>query len=220
MPLDISAEHLHAAAQRLREERPELEITPVVADYSERMPELGELARAPEGGRAVVFFSGSSIGNFEPEHAARFLDGMARMAGPRGLVLVAVDLRKDRSVLEPAYDDAARVTEAFDKNVLVRVNRELGADFDLGAWRHRAPFQERESRIEMQLVSTRPQVVHVGEHTLRFGEGDVIVTEHCYKYTLASFGELAGRAGLVTLRTWLDGQDRYSLHLLAREREP
>lgn len=217
VPVDISAEHLHEAAEALRAAHPGLEVEPLVYDYSRTMPDVSALRDAPEGSRVTVFFSGSSIGNFDRDHASRFLDGMARMAGPDGRVLVAADLRKDPALLEAAYDDSAGVTAAFNQNVLERLNRDLGADFDRDAWRHRAVWRDAESRIEMRLVSTRQQQVTIGARKLEFREGEFIVTEHCHKYTVEDFGCLAASAGLVTRKTWLDAQGRFSLHLLARE---
>ncbi len=212
VPLDISAEHLEHSCASLRAEHPELDVRPVVHDYARGLPELGAI-REGRGGRTVVFFSGSTIGNFEPEERHAFLVAIGKLAGKGGLALIGADLVKDPAVLEAAYDDASGVTAEFNKNVLARINRELDADFDLARFVHRAPWQPRERRIEMRLVSTRPQRVRVGAHEFALDAGEALVTEHCYKFTREGFAEMLERAGITPRAVWCDEAARFSLHL-------
>jgi dimethylhistidine N-methyltransferase len=162
----------------------------------------------------VAFFPGSSIGNFDPPAAVDFLAAVAELVGPGGFLLIGVDLKKDRAVLDAAYDDAAGVTAAFNRNLLERVNRELEADFDLAAWRHHAYYNESRGRIEMHLVSERAQTVHVAGEAFEFAAGETIHTENSYKYGVAEFQALAERAGFRPDAVWTDAQDLFSVHLL------
>ncbi len=214
VPIDISGEFLQESAAILRRVYPGLPITPVVADFTAGMPVIADLGVPAE--RVVTFFSGSSIGNFAPAEASALMGEAAALGGPDGRLLIAVDLRKDRRILEAAYDDAAGVTAAFNLNVMRRLNRDIGADFDLDNFRHRAVWNPLSSRIEMQLVSLRRQQVRVGEVVFEFETDEVIVSEHCYKHTIDGFAELGRRAGLVRDRYWVDSADRYSLHLFSR----
>jgi dimethylhistidine N-methyltransferase len=167
----------------------------------------------PEG-RRLAFFPGSSIGNFDPDAAVGFLGMIADMVGPGGQLLIGVDLKKDKAVLEAAYDDARGVTAAFNLNLLTRINRELGADFDLAQWRHKALYNEAQGRIEMHLVSRVAQRVSLQGRTFRFAAGETIHTENSYKYSVAEFRELASRAGFATDTVWVDADRLFSLHLL------
>jgi len=160
-----------------------------------------------------MFFPGSSIGNFEPEDAVLFLSRVARVAGRDGRVIVGVDIPKDRAVLEAAYDDARGVTARFNKNLLVRINRELDADFDVSAFEHSAPWQSEPSRIEMRLTARRAQTVRVGSHTFDFGAGEPLVTEHCYKWSPERFAATAERAGLRGEHLFFDAKKRVSMHV-------
>ncbi len=190
VPIDISAEHLLDTVEALRADYPALRVVPVVADYTRRfrLPRLS--------GRRVLFFPGSTVGNFTPEEAARFLTRMAQTAGPGGRLVIGVDTPKDPAVLERAYDDPEGVTAAFNRNLLVRLNREAGADFDLAAWQHRAVWNAAASRVEMHLVSAAPQTVHLGDAALRFRAGETIHTEIACKYTPEAFAALAEGRGL------------------------
>jgi dimethylhistidine N-methyltransferase len=207
-PVDISREHLLASARRLAEEFPAVEVVPVCADFT-RPFQLPEARR--EVGRRVVYFSGSTIGNFPPRQARALLRRISRLVGPGGGLLIGVDLKKDPAVLEPAYDDAAGVTAAFNLNLLVRANRELGADFDLGGFRHLAFYNERHGRVEMHLVSEREQAVRVGGHRFRFAEGETIRTEYSYKFDLEGFAGLARSAWLCVRRVWRDPAGLFSV---------
>jgi len=211
VPVDISREHLLAAALALRLDYPGLEILPVCADFTAPVA-LPKPRRA--AARRAVYFPGSTIGNFSEAGAVALMAGVARQVGPGGAFLVGVDLAKDPRVLERAYDDAAGVTAAFNLNLLARMNRELDADFDLRRFRHRAVWAPGASRIEMHLVSEVEQVVHLDGVELRFERGESICTEHSHKYTLAGFARLARRAGLAVRRVWTDPAERFSVQYL------
>jgi dimethylhistidine N-methyltransferase len=166
--------------------------------------------------RRLSFFPGSTIGNFDPPEAVALLHRMAREAGPGGALLIGVDMPKDRGVLERAYDDAEGVTAAFDLNLLVRMNRELGADFRLSAFRHRAIWNERLSRVEMHLVSLQDQRVHVGGVPIPFRAGESIHTESAYKWEPRAFDALAALAGWRLERSWADERAWFSVRLYVR----
>ena len=205
VPLDISREHLLACAEQLEREFPELNIEPVVADYTKPF-DLPNLSAGPR----VIYFPGSTIGNFAPGPASEFL----RNARGRGdWLLIGVDLPKDPDVLIAAYNDAQGVTAQFNLNLLERLNREAGADFDLSLWRHRAVWDEEKSRIEMRLVSLADQCSHVGEQCFEFGREDYIVTEHSHKYSLSAFEQMAARAGWQIEEVWSDKKSWFSLQL-------
>lgn len=208
VPIDISREHLADSAARLREAYPNLEIVPFCADYTATF-DLPDPAVEYE--RAIVYFPGSTIGNFDPSEARRFLRRMASVAGPGGALLIGVDLRKDRSILEAAYDDARGVTAAFNKNLLTRINRELGGAFDLDAFEHEAIYNVEEGRVEMYLVSLIDQHVRVDGELVGFERGERICTEHSYKYTLTGFADLALAGGFRVKRVWTDPENYFSV---------
>ena len=191
VPVDVSGEFLRAEAGRLAADFPGLAIEPVAADFTARFSLPARVAGRP----LVGFFPGSTIGNFEPGEARKLLGRFAALLGPGATLIVGADLVKPKVVLEPAYDDAAGVTAAFNLNLLCRINRDLGADFDLSAFRHRAFFDEDLSRVEMHLVSVRPQIVTIGGRSVTFATGETIHTENSYKYTMAGFQSLAAEAG-------------------------
>lgn len=208
VPVDISGEHLAAAAQRLRADRPGLVVRPIVGDYTSE-----GLSLPPSIGPRVGFYPGSSIGNFEPDEAVRLLARYREWLGGGGL-LIGVDLVKSPAVLHAAYNDAQGVTAAFNLNLLVRANRELGADFDLRGWEHAAHYQPSLQRIEMHLVSRRAQCVQVGSEAFGFGEGESIHTENSYKYSIEAFQALSRRAGWLPVAVWTDSARLFSLHWL------
>jgi len=211
MPVDISREHLLHSARSLAETFPGLEVHAVCGDYSRPLPlPLKDLDHP-----RAAFFPGSSIGNFEPPEAERFLRRVGGMLGPGGRLLIGVDLLKDRRVLEAAYNDADGVTAEFNLNLLRRINRELDGDFDLGAFRHDAFFDAAEGRIEMHLISTRAQQVRVAGETFGFRDGESIHTECSYKYSIDGFQALARRAGFDPERVWTDPASLFSVHCLA-----
>jgi len=211
VPVDISREHLFDAAGALAKDYANLHIVPVCADFTQNFDLPQFIQTAP---RRVVYFPGSTLGNFDRTQARSLLARMRELVGKNGAVLIGIDLRKDPGVLERAYDDAAGVTAEFNINALRHVNRELGADFDLDAFEHLAVWVENESRIEMHLVSKRDQVVHLGGEQVRIGRGEHLRTEYCHKYTLESFSELAATAGLAVNRVWTDPDQQFSVQLL------
>jgi dimethylhistidine N-methyltransferase len=211
VPVDISGEHLFRSARRLARHYPSLEVAPVCADFTRpfALPPLRRPVR-----RRVVYFSGSTIGNFGPAEAAALLAGIARLCGPGGGLLIGVDLDKDPRLLEAAYNDRLGVTAAFNLNLLARINRELGADFDLAAFRHHAFYDRRHRRIEMHLVSRRPQTAHVAGTAFAFAEGETIRTEYSHKYRPEDFRALARPAGLEVEQVWTDDERLYSVQYL------
>lgn len=208
-PIDISGEHLLEAARALARDYPDLSVRPVIADFTRPIP----LAATPSGSKRAGFFPGSTIGNFAPPDAERFLRGAARMLRGGGL-LVGVDLVKDPEILVRAYDDAQGVTAAFNRNILVRANRELGADFDLERFGHRAVFNAVNSRVEMHLVSRGRQTVRIGDAAYAFEDGETIHTENSHKYTVEGFKRLARAAGFTPMAIWTDPDALFSVQWL------
>ncbi len=213
VPIDISRDHLLGGAAALDADYRNLAVLPVVADFT-RPVTLPAAAWAANGKR-VVFFPGSTIGNFDPPAVAEFLDRVAAMVGPGGALLIGVDLKKDEQTLVRAYDDGAGVTAAFNLNILARINRELAGDFDLGGFRHRALYDNHQGRIEMHLVSRRDQTATVLGRPFRFRAGEAIHTENSYKYRVDEFAALAAGHGFAAERTWVDPARLFSLLYLA-----
>ena len=178
--VDISREHLLQATEALAKDRPDLDVHAVCADFTGPFEVPDAVAGA--AGRRVVFFPGSSLGNFAPNEATTFLAGAAHVAGPGGGLLIGVDLKKDQTILDAAYNDAAGVTAAFNLNLLVRINRELGGTFDVDTFRHHAFYNAEAGRIEMHLVSAKDQTAVVSGQSFVFREGETIHTENSYKY--------------------------------------
>lgn len=215
VPIDISGEHLHAAARVLRGEYPGLAVQPVVADFTQ--PFTLPRVPAPAGvgaARRVGFFPGSSIGNFTPAQAQRFLRMAAGLLRGGGM-LVGVDLVKDPALLHAAYNDAQGVTAAFNRNLLVRANRELDADFEPGRFAHYAFYEPVRQRIEMHLVSLERQAVSVCGQRFDFAPGETLHTENSCKYTVEGFRALAARSGFVPGPVWCDRDRLFSIHWLA-----
>jgi L-histidine N-alpha-methyltransferase len=210
VPVDISGDFLNEQATELRKHVWNIAILPVVADFTRDFDLPPQIRNRPR----VGFFPGSTIGNFEPEDAAEFLRQAGRILGPGATMIVGVDRIKDKAVLDAAYDDAAGVTAKFNLNILARMNRELGGNFDLSAFRHRAFYNEAEHRIEMHLESLKDQSVTVAGRTFAFAKGETIHTENSYKYTVESFRELAQSAGWRPLATWTDERDYFAVHAL------
>lgn len=214
VPVDISREHLRRSAEALSHAYPTVEVLPVCADYT-RDFELPVPDRSTR--QRFVYFPGSTIGNFEPHEAFAFLRRVARVVGSGGGLLIGVDLKKDPTILHAAYNDAAGVTAAFNLNLLARINRELGGDFNLAHFQHYAYYNPGEGRIEMHLVSTAAQSVHIGPTTIRFERGESIHTECSHKYTPEQFAELAEWAGFDVAQVWTDADDLFSVqYLIAR----
>lgn len=208
--VDISGDHLAAAVAALQASYPALEVRPLVADFThpETLP-LGPVA----GARRVGFFPGSTIGNFTPGQACRFLGAAARLLKGGGL-LIGVDLIKDPALLHAAYNDSAGVTAAFNQNLLLRANRELGCNFRVEDFLHYACYTPRRQRMEMHLINTRAQTIHLcGEH-FPLAAGESIHTENSQKYTVEGFQALALACGFSPRGAWCDGEGRFSLHWL------
>ena len=210
LPVDISPDALAGAAERLGRRFPGLPIVPVCADFTAPL----ELPVVPGARRRAVYFPGSTIGNLHKVDAVSFLSRIRAECGRGGALLLGADLLKDRKTLLAAYDDARGVTAAFDLNLLVRANRELGADFRLEAWEHEARFNDRYGRIEMHLVSRAAQRVTVGGRTFAFRQGETIFTESSYKYGLPELQALAAIAGFHTEACWSDPRAWFAVLLL------
>lgn len=211
VPVEISREHLVNSAQQLQEHFPGLEILPVCADFTQDFT-LPEPSHPPL--RNLVYFPGSTIGNFDPDDALDLLKRMARLAGNGGGVLIGVDLEKDKATLERAYNDAAGVTAKFNLNILERINRELGANFDTDAFRHKAIWNPQRHRIEMHLESLREQSVAIRDHIITFRAGETIHTESSHKFTLPRFADIAAQAGLSVEHVWTDQNQMFSVQYL------
>jgi len=215
LPIDISAEFLAESVQALQRRFAKLRIMPIVADFT-RIVSLPELALLGNRGRRVVFFPGSTIGNLAPDEAVALLSRVGKAVGPDALLVVGADTTHDPSVLIPAYDDRQGVTAAFNKNLLLRINREIGADFAPSAFRHEARFNAEHQRVEMHLVSCYTQRVTVRGQAFQFAMGESIHTENSYKYGLQRFQYLAALGGWTPLQLWMDGQSRFAVHVLDR----
>jgi L-histidine N-alpha-methyltransferase len=210
VPVEISSSALEQSVATLRASYPDLEIASVCADYTKTV----SLPETKAAQRTVVYFPGSTVGNFHPPDASAFLGRMRRLIEPNGGVLIGVDLKKDKDVLERAYDDAKGVTRAFNFNLVERINRELGATFDLDALEHVARYDETIGRMEMHLRSKIDQTVSVGDHSFTLAAGETIRTEESYKYSLDDFAQVAADAGLKVSAVWLDSEGLFSLQWL------
>lgn len=209
VPVDISREHLREAAASLAEDFSELAIIAVCADYT------GPFALPPlpgPAGKRVGFFPGSTIGNFEPEAAARFLSNCAQILGPGGEMLIGVDLKKDTAILDAAYNDRTGVTAAFNLNLFERINRELSGDLDLDSFEHYAFYSETNGRVEIYIRSLADQQATIAGRLFDFAAGELIHTEYSYKYSVSEFRNLAARAGFRPVDTWTDPAELFSVH--------
>lgn len=211
IPVDISREHLYRTAAKLRLAYPSLDVRPVCADYTKPFA----LPGLPAGvDSVIIYFPGSTIGNFHPDEAISFLRSMAAVSGRGGGLLIGVDLRKELSVLEPAYNDARGVTAAFNRNILLRLNSELNATFDIDRFAHLAYFNRRHGRIEMHLVSDCEQEAWIGNSLFQFAPGESIWTESSYKYSMLGMGRLAEAAGWRSVDAWTDKRNWFSVQYL------
>jgi dimethylhistidine N-methyltransferase len=216
IPVDISADALRGAVTRLESEFPWLSVRPVVGDFSRPI----ELPAFPGRARRVVYFPGSTIGNLTPDEAHAFLKMTRGQVGRKGALIVGVDLKKDANVLHAAYNDAKGVTAAFNLNLLARINRELGGDFDMKRFAHYAFYNPLAGRIEMHLVAREEQTVNIGDYRFFFERGESIHTENSYKYTVAEFASLAQEAGFHAAKLWQDARGLFSVHgLVAKWRD-
>jgi len=210
MPLDISSDYLQNVAHGLAQEYPNLHVTAACVDFTSPL----ELPHYPENKRRVVFFPGSSIGNFEPHIAINFLANMASLAQEKGGLLIGVDLKKERTILNAAYNDSGGITAAFNLNILQHINQRLGANFDLNAFKHHAFYNPTLGRIEMQLISRKNQQVTIADKSVAFKQGEHIHTENSYKYTVDEFQTLAKQARFVPQKVWTDSQQLFSIHYM------
>ncbi|MBF2046840.1 MAG: L-histidine N(alpha)-methyltransferase [Leptolyngbya sp. IPPAS B-1204] len=209
--LDISKQHLQESCNRLVADYPGLEAIAVCTDYTQpiALPDIPALRHKHK----VGFFPGSSIGNLEPAEVVQFLRNVSVLLEPHGDLLIGVDLKKSKEILEPAYDDALGISAAFALNALVRMNRELGSDFDLNNFTYTAVYNPI-GRIEMYIVSLMDQTIHLGDQELEFRAGERLRTEHSYKYTVEEFQMLAAAAGYGVKSVWTDPEHLFSLHYL------
>jgi L-histidine N-alpha-methyltransferase len=211
VPMDISEEFLLGVADQLSSDYPRLNVVPLVGDFTADV----SLPAQVRHGRKAGFFPGSTIGNLGPEGGMDFLRRARQVLGDDSAFLLGADLVKEAQVLRAAYNDRAGVTAKFNLNLLSRINRELGADFDECSFHHNAIWNEDESRIEMHLVSDVPQSVRVNGNTFRFGSGETIHTENSYKFTPATLNALAQDAGWKTQNIWTDKEYPFAVVLLA-----
>ncbi|MDP6501579.1 MAG: L-histidine N(alpha)-methyltransferase [Dehalococcoidales bacterium] len=211
VPIDISREQLLRVTKELTSHYPGLEMLPVCADYTS-----GFVLPTPTrpGNRAVVYFPGSTIGNFEPIPAKHFLGHIAEVCGPGGALLIGVDLKKDPGVLHNAYNDSQGVTATFNLNLLKRINRELNGNFQLEWFQHYAFYNTSEGRIDMHLVSLKEQVIHLDNVPIPFTKGESIWTESSYKFDLDEFEQMAATAGFKVEQVWTDKRQWFSVQYL------
>jgi L-histidine Nalpha-methyltransferase len=211
VPVEISGEYLAEQADELAREFPTLSVIPVVADFTKPF----DLPRHPVApNRNLIFFPGSTIGNFTRSDARNLLEVMRAEAKGDGALLVGVDLVKEIDVIESAYNDSRGVTAEFNLNVLRHLNTGLGADFDAALFRHEAVYDPGHNRIEMRLVAERPHTVHIGGHAIDFARDEYIITEYSHKYSVEDFTALAAHAGLTAEAVWLDDDALFSVHYL------
>ncbi len=214
VPVDISEQHLLESARLLRVEFSGLEILPVVADFTQpfRLPTPSIMPL-----RNIVYFPGSTIGNFTNDPAHDLLKVMHHEAGEDGALLIGVDLQKDPAIIARAYNDSAGVTAEFNVNMLRRLNREFGADFDLDTFSHSAVYNNKEGRVEIRLISSRDQVIAIGNEEISIAKGEGILTEYSHKYTLDGFAQMAGRAGFRVEKVWADADKLFSVQYCVRQ---
>ncbi len=210
VPVDISGDFLKSQAEGLRRDFPALAVYPLAADFTAPFTLPEKIAEMPK----VGFFPGSTIGNFEPDEASQLLHSAREILGGDAQMIIGVDLEKDERILNQAYNDSAGVTARFNLNLLVRINRELGGNFDLSAFAHRAFYNRDKHRIEMHLVSQKRQKVRMLGTSFSFRSGETIHTENSYKYSTERFRSLAARAGWEVRKSWTDPARMFSVHAL------
>ena len=214
VPVDISEDHLLESARRIREDFPDLDVLPVVADFTHPF-QLPSPKVMPV--RNIVYFPGSTIGNFTNEAARELLQVMYGEAGAGGALLIGVDLQKDPATIERAYNDSAGVTAEFNRNMLRHLNREFGANFDLDAFAHSAKYNESKGRVEIRLVSRKDQEFTLGGESFSIARDEAILTEYSHKYTLEGFAAMAETAGFGVERVWMDAERLFSVQYLVRD---
>ncbi len=214
VPVDISEDHLLESAQQIREDFPKLDVLPVVADFTQPF-QLPSPKIMPV--RNIVYFPGSTIGNFTHDAAHELLQVMHEEAGAGGALLIGVDLQKDPAIIERAYNDSAGVTAEFNRNMLRHLNREFGADFDLGAFAHSAEYNEKKGRVEIRLVSEQDQEFTLGNESFSIDRDEAILTEYSHKYTLEGFAAMAEAAAFRVEKVWMDAERLFSVQYLVRD---
>jgi len=214
VPIDISADALAKAAAALSRDYPKLLVVPVAGDFTDAI----RLPVAAHSRVKVGFFPGSTIGNFTEAEALRFLRSVRQLLGDNSVLLIGADLVKDEATLVAAYNDVEGITARFNKNLLARINRELGGDFDLDAFDHLAIWNAELTRIEMHLVSRADQIVNAAKHTFAFKAGERLHTEDSYKFTTESFADLAAQAGWSVSREWISAAPQFAIFSLAPQR--
>ena len=214
VPVDISSEHLHTSAQQIRDRFPHVDVLPVVADFT-RTFTLPKPMVMPV--RNIIYFPGSTIGNFEYDMAMELLRVMYQEAGTGGALLIGVDLQKDSDIIENAYNDAAGVTAEFNLNMLQHLNRDYGANFDVDEFTHSANYDESEGRVVIELVSQTDQTFEVGDTPFDIADGEAILTEYSHKYTLEGFAAMANAAGFSVEKVWTDKEQLFSVQFLTRQ---
>ena len=213
VPVDISREHLLSAAESLAADYPAVEVLPLLADFMQPF-ELPNPNVMPL--RNIVYFPGSTIGNYSPEKAHSLLQVMHVEAGKDGALLIGVDLQKDTAIIERAYNDKAGVTAEFNLNMLSRINHDFGANFDLNLFRHSAIYNDEYGRVELNLLSECEQTVLIGGRSIHFDKGEALLTENSHKYTLEQFSGMADRAGFVVHKVWTDPEQLFSIQYCLR----
>ena len=213
VPVDISEEHLLGSARQIQSEFPDTEVLPVVADFTQEFdlpaPKVMPL-------RNIVYFPGSTIGNFEHDDAIDLLRVMHHEAKEDGALLIGVDLQKDPAIIEAAYNDSAGVTAAFNLNMLRHINADYGADFDLDAYSHDARYDPDKGRVTLRLVSSHDQLVSIAGRKIAVAEGEGILSEYSHKYTLEGFAEMAKSVGFRVAKVWTDASKLFSVQYLLR----
>jgi L-histidine Nalpha-methyltransferase len=210
VPIDISAAHLYSSAEALKQDYPDLDIYPLAADYTQPF-ELPEIDKHYD--HVAAYYPGSTIGNFTPSEAKKFLGIIAKICGKNGGLVIGVDLKKDRKILENAYNDKPGITAEFNLNILARINNDLGSGFNVSNFKHNAFYYEDKGRIEMHLISTTHQKVHLNGSVINFEKGEDIITEYSYKYTLKEFAELVSDFFEVR-KVWTDKNNFFSIQYL------
>ncbi len=214
VPVDISEEHLHVSADELRSEFPHVDVLPVVADFTKQF-DLPTPTVMPV--RNVVYFPGSTIGNFEHDTAMELLRVMHHEAGKNGALLIGVDLQKESQLIEDAYNDSAGVTAEFNLNMLKHLNRNYEANFDVSEFEHSANYDKDKGRVVIELVSQANQTFEVGDTAFNIADGEAILTEYSHKYTLEGFAAMANDAGFTVEKVWTDADQLFSVQFLTRE---
>ncbi len=210
VPIDISRTQLRSSAETMAQDYDWLEVHSVCADYCRPL----RLDFIPDDMDRLVYFPGSTLGNFEPGEAQAFLANLRSLTGKEGALLISIDLKKEAKRIDAAYNDTAGVTAAFNLNILTRLQRDLRAEVDPNGFRHQAFYNRQAGRVEMYLISRRQQTIVVDGRTFRLDEGETIHTENSYKYSVEEFQDLARRAGYRPLRVWTDADMLFSVHLL------